>query len=74
MQQSVSIPTEQVLTPTDQILRPRAVARQLGVSLTTLWRLRRLGDLPAPIQISPGAIGWRSSIIEKWLCERDAAR
>jgi prophage regulatory protein len=58
----------------DRILRPRELAGYVGLSLATLWRLRRRGDLPEPIRLSPGCVGWRSSDIERWLEAREAAR
>jgi prophage regulatory protein len=56
----------------DPILRPARVAEQLGLSIVTIWRLRRRGEFPAPIQLSPGAIGWRASTIAAWLLAREA--
>ena len=46
----------------------------IGLSLATLWRLRRRGDLPEPIRLSPGCVGWRSSDIEAWLSARVGRR
>ena len=60
-------------TPSDRILRPRELADRIGLSLATLWRLRRRGDLPEPIRLSPGCVGWRSSDIEAWLSTRAEA-
>ncbi len=61
-------------TPSDRILRPRELSDRIGLSLATLWRLRRRGDLPEPIRLSPGCVGWRSSDIERWLERREAGR
>lgn len=58
----------------DRILRPRQLADRIGLSLATLWRLRRRGDLPEPIRLSPGACGWRSSDIDAWLAARETTR
>ena len=55
----------------NRILRPRVLANRLGISIKTLWRLRRRGDFPAPIQLSPGCIGWRTSDIDAWLSARE---
>jgi prophage regulatory protein len=54
----------------DRILRPRQLADRIGLSLATLWRLRRRGDLPEPIRLSPGCVGWRTSVIDAWLAAR----
>ena len=60
--------------PADRILRPRELAERIGLSLTTLWRLRRRGELPEPLRLSPGCVGWRASDIERWLETREARR
>jgi prophage regulatory protein len=56
-----------------QILRPREVAERLGLSVTTVWRLRKRGELPPPIRVSPGAVGWRADEIDAWLGARERA-
>ncbi len=66
--------TSTLSTPSDRILRPRELADRIGLSLATLWRLRRRGDLTEPIRLSPGCVGWRSSDIERWLERREAGR
>lgn len=53
-----------------RILRPRELSRHIGLSLATLWRLRRRGELPEPIRLSPGCVGWRASEVETWLQAR----
>lgn len=58
----------------DRIIRPRALADRLGVSATTLWRMRQRGDLPEPISISTGAKGWREGDIASWLAARAEGR
>jgi prophage regulatory protein len=57
----------------DRIVRPAEVAEALGVSKVTLWRMRRRGDLPAPLRISANAVGWRESTVSRWLDEREEA-
>ena len=54
------------------IVRQQELARELGVSSTTLWRLR--DELPAAVQISKGIKGWRRADINAWLEERRAQR
>ncbi len=51
----------------DFILRPRAVAETLGVSRNTIWRMVQRGDLPHPLKISTGVVGWRRSEIDAFL-------
>lgn len=57
-------------TSIDRIIRPRALADRLGVSVVSLWRWRRNGDLPEPIRISAGTVGWREAEIVAWLDRR----
>jgi predicted DNA-binding transcriptional regulator AlpA len=50
-------------------------ARQLfgGLSRSTVWRRVRAGDLPKPVHLSPGRIGWRHSDIATWQAQRVGA-
>jgi prophage regulatory protein len=54
----------------DRILRPRELAGYVGVSTSTLWRLRRTGSLPEPIRLSAHCVGWRVSVVDAWLTTR----
>jgi len=58
----------------DRIIRPRELTERIGLSLATIWRLRRRGDLPEPIRLSPGCVGWRTSDIDAWLAGRSVPR
>ena len=58
----------------DRILRPRELAAYVGLSLATLWRLRRAGALPQPIRLSANCVGWRTSVVDGWLAQRAAIR
>lgn len=42
------------------------VHRLTGLSITTIWRAIRRGDLPPPVRISPGRVAWRPSTIRAW--------
>jgi prophage regulatory protein len=59
--------------PADVVLQTRDLKRRLGLSETTIWRGVRDGRFPKPIRLSPGRIGWRESVIEAWLDEREPA-
>jgi prophage regulatory protein len=59
--------------PHDRILRPRELASYVGLSLATLWRLRRAGSLPEPLRLSKNCVGWRTSVVDAWLASRDEA-
>lgn len=52
-----------------------AVCRRLGREPNTaarvaFWRGVKAGRFPAPIQLSPARIAWRSDEIETWLATR----
>lgn len=49
------------------LIRPRALARELGISPATLWRSRRRGEIPAPIRMSSGVVAWRVRDIAAWI-------
>jgi predicted DNA-binding transcriptional regulator AlpA len=53
------------------IIRNKELARRLGVSEVTLWRMR--SELPPKVRISKGVQGWRASDISRWLESRQAA-
>ena len=59
--------------PLSQFYRPRDLAARLGISPTTIWRMCKRGEFPAPIQLSPGAVGWSEATILSWLDSREAA-
>jgi prophage regulatory protein len=60
------------LEPLPPICSPREVRMALGVSESTLYRLRREGEFPAPIRLSRRRIGWRKEVVEAWLAARDS--
>ena len=55
----------------DRIVRPSEARRILGISKATLWRMTKRGELPRPMRISRGAVGWRSSTIEAFIDQRE---
>ena len=69
---SIAAPESTELTPGLRILSPRQISDVLGLSLCTLWRMRRRGELPDPIRISAGRVGWRESDVLAWLKQREA--
>ncbi len=56
-----------------RIVRPRELAERLGVSLATIWRMRRRGEFPEPVRISPGCCGWSERTLAEWLKQRAEA-
>jgi len=57
----------------DFIISQAQVCRTVNLSRATLHRMRRAGTFPAPITLSSNRIGWRVSVVERWLLEREAA-
>ena len=50
----------------DRFLPWRKVQDITGLGRTTAWRLRRAGDFPHPVPISPGRVAWRERDIAAW--------
>lgn len=50
-----------------QIIRPKALAKQLDISVTTLWRWRLQGIIPQPVVLGSRIIGWDQVTIDEWL-------
>ena len=61
-------------TQLSRIISPRQLAGILGVSASTLWRMVSRHDLPNPIQISRGRVGWPESEMVAWLALRKEVR
>jgi prophage regulatory protein len=59
--------------PDDEIIPPRHLRKVVGFSSTTAWRLRKRGDFPEPIRLSPGRVGWLKSALQEWLARRAAS-
>lgn len=51
----------------DPILRPRQAAEFLGLSRSSLYRLKALGVLPQPARVGIAAIGWRQSVLLEYV-------
>ena len=56
---------------TDIILRRPAVEKIIGLSRSTIYEMISLGLFPKPIRIGRKAVGWRESVIIKWLESRE---
>jgi prophage regulatory protein len=59
---------------TGRLLTREQVKQRYGFSTTTLYRLIKCQDFPAPIQISPNRVGWLEDECELWLSKRLAER
>lgn len=52
------------------IIRPKALSKQIKKSPVQIWRDVRAGKFPAPIQLGPNSIGWYEDEIADWLASR----
>ena len=52
--------------PADYFMHPRAVEDEAALSRTTIWRLIRTGDFPAPRKIGKRRIAWLASDVARW--------
>ena len=57
-------------TEPQPLLSVNRLADFLGVSVVTLWRMRKAAGFPKPIRISDRLLGWRVSEIQNWLDSR----
>ena len=55
-----------------RLLRIREVAARVGLSETTIKRLRRTGAFPEPVRITVGTVGWAEDVIDRWIDERSS--
>ena len=53
-----------------QFIRPRDVVTMIGVSRTTLWRMVKAGEFPAPVRITERSRGYLLETIEDWMRSR----
>ena len=51
----------------DPMLRPREAAERTGLSRTTIWRRRRAGKFPDPVDLGNGLLGWYEDEIAAWI-------
>ena len=55
------------------IFRKPQVRAMTGLGDSTIRRLVKTGEFPAPVQLSPRAVGWRSEAVVAWLEARQEA-
>jgi prophage regulatory protein len=48
-------------------IRIRMVAEKTGLAASSIWRLARQGQFPAPVRLSPGCTAWFEHEIDAWL-------
>jgi prophage regulatory protein len=57
----------------DRILSQKQVLNLLPFTRVGLYQMRCKGKFPEPIQLSDRKIGWRESVINAWIAERERA-
>ncbi|RFC68100.1 helix-turn-helix transcriptional regulator [Mesorhizobium denitrificans] len=58
----------------DRLLSIDEVKVMVGLSAPTIWRLRKAGQFPNPLKITPGMTGatrWRLSELIAWVDTRE---
>jgi prophage regulatory protein len=55
----------------NRIVRMKELKLLLGVSNATIYRYIKLNKFPKPIQLSTNIVGWRLSVVEAWIKERE---
>ena len=63
-----SVPS--TLTNEPRFLRFPEVAKRVGLSRSSVWRLQRAGQFPQHRRLSPNTVGWWEPDVEAWLRAR----
>ena len=58
----------------DAYFRFPQVRERTGLSRTTIFRLIKAGDFPAPKSLGVRAVGWKVSAVRDWCASRPDAR
>jgi prophage regulatory protein len=58
----------------DTMLGIREVARQTGISVSTINRMVKDGRFPRPMHLSPRRIGWKAREVKVWIRQLDDQR
>lgn len=58
----------------ERLIAVAEVATIMGVSVRTVWRLAEVGELPAPVKLSPKVTRWKLSEIEAFIRDYQPAR
>lgn len=60
--------------PAAQLLRLPAVKQLLGLSKSSLYRLVKAGEFPAPVQLTARTVAWRAADVGAWVSSRTSTR
>ncbi|SMO38314.1 helix-turn-helix transcriptional regulator [Fodinibius sediminis] len=51
----------------DKLIRPKKLAKKLGIGLSTLYERMKEPDFPSKVRISSQAVGFKESEIMAWI-------
>jgi prophage regulatory protein len=57
----------------DRIVRMRELVSMLSMSRSSIYRLISLNEFPAQLKLSTRTVGWRLSVIEKWIAAKESS-
>jgi prophage regulatory protein len=50
----------------EKLIGVKEICEKLGLSRTTIWKLRSKGTFPKPVRISERRIAWTESTVNEW--------
>jgi prophage regulatory protein len=59
-------------SPALRILRIPEVSQRVGLARSSVWRMVKEGQFPAPRRLSQRAVGWPEGEVDAWLISREA--
>ena len=62
------------ITLSRRAIRIRMVSEKTGLAVSSIWRLARQGQFPAPVRLSPGCTAWFEHEIDAWLDAKSLKR
>lgn len=54
----------------ERILRRPEVEQRVGLSRSAIYRRIAAGEFPRPLELGSNVVGWRESVIERWIQTR----
>jgi predicted DNA-binding transcriptional regulator AlpA len=55
-----------------ELIDVRTVAKLLGCSVRTVWRLRDRGAIPQPLILTTSLVRWRRCALLRWITEAES--
>ena len=54
----------------DRLLKQTEVLAAVGLSRMAVWKMRKAGSFPEPVDLGVGALRWRESDVQAWIASR----